>query len=146
MSRFTINSIIIAMTDIGKFISDVEKLKKHSRQNGGGGYMAIQNDLRNLFERATSCPMGLPGSLFEYWEKTYIFADSSIDLTYEPEADRLGKLGAMLAFLDNSDEDQDLLSPEDWQEIGRLVNYEAEDLPINILQEMMSVLVSKGAY
>jgi hypothetical protein len=134
------------MTDVGKFLSDVEKLKKHSRQNGIGGYMAIQSDLRKLFEHTASCPMGLPGSLFEYWEKTYIFADSSMDLTYEPEAERLGKLGAMLAFLDNSDEDQELLSSEDWQEIGRLVNFEAEDLPINTLQEMMSVLVSKGAY
>ena len=52
----------------------------------------------------------------------------------------------MLAFLNNSDEDQDLISDEDWQEIGRLVNYEAEDLPVNILQELMMVLVSKGAY
>ena len=88
--------------------------------------------------------MGLPGSIFEYWEEKYVL--NSPDLTYEPSAENAAKLGAMLAFLDNSDEDQELITDEDWQEIGRLVNYEAEDLPVDILQELMSVLVSKGAY
>lgn len=134
------------MTDIGKFLSDVEKIKKHARNNkpGFSGYNDIRDELRNLFERATSCPMGLPGSIYEYWENTYVF--NSTDLMYEPSDENTGKLAAMLAFLNNSDEDQDLISDEDWQEIGRLVNYEAEDLPVNILQELMMVLVSKGAY
>ncbi len=134
------------MTDIGKFLSDVEKIKKHARNNkpGFSGYNEIRDDIRNLFERATSCPMGLPGSIYEYWENTYVF--NSTDLMYEPSDENTGKLAAMLAFLNNSDEDQDLISDEDWQEIGRLVNYEAEDLPVNILQELMMVLVSKGAY
>lgn len=134
------------MTDIGKFLSDVEKLKKHARQNNSGNfsYNTIQNDLRNLFERSTTCPTDLPGSIYEYWENTYIFAGS--DLAEEPTTDHINKLGAMLAFLDNSDEDQDLISAEDWQEIGQLVNYEAEDLPVDILQELMMILVSKGAY
>ncbi len=134
------------MTDIGKFLSDVEKVKKHARNNkpGFSGYNDIRDDIRNLFERATSCPMGLPGSIYEYWENTYVF--NSTDLMYEPSDENTGKLAAMLAFLNNSDEDQDLISDEDWQEIGRLVNYEAEDLPVNILQELMMVLVSKGAY
>ena len=134
------------MTDIGKFLSDVEKVKKHARNNKPefSGYNDIRDDIRNLFERATSCPMGLPGSIYEYWENTYVF--NSTDLMYEPSDENTGKLAAMLAFLNNSDEDQDLISDEDWQEIGRLVNYEAEDLPVNILQELMMVLVSKGAY
>ena len=128
------NSIIMRMTDIGKFLSDVEKLKKHARNNkpGFSGYNDLRDDLRNLFERATSCPMGLPGSVFEYWENTYIL--NGADLTYEPGTDNSAKLGAFLAFLDNSDEDQDLITNEDWQEIGRLVNYEAEDLPVNRLK------------
>ncbi|MCR5436930.1 MAG: hypothetical protein K6E97_07695 [Treponema sp.] len=134
------------MTDIGKFLSDVEKIKKHERQNNNGkcDYNRIKNNLRNLFERATSCPIGLPGSIFEYWENTYVL--NSTDLSYEPSSDNIAKLGAFLAFLDNSDEDQDLITAEDWQKLGRLVNYEAEDLPVDILQELMMVLVSKGAY
>ena len=134
------------MTDIGKFLSDVEKIKKYARNNkpGFSGYNDIRDDIRNLFERASSCSMGLPGSIYEYWENTYVF--NSPDLTYEPGDENIGKLAAMLAFLNNSDEDQDLISSEDWQELGRLVNYEAEDLPVDILQELMMVLVSKGAY
>ena len=146
MKHFFQLSIITLMTDIGKFLSDLDKIKKHARNNkpGFSGYNDIRDELCNLFERATSCPTGLPGSIFEYWENTYVL--NSADLTYEPSADNAAKLGAMLAFLDNSDEDQDLISSEDWQELGRLVNYEAEDLPVDILQDLMTVLVSKGAY
>ncbi len=134
------------MTDIGKFLSDVEKLKKHERQNNNGkcDYNKIKNDLRNLFERSTSCPTDLPGSIFEYWENTYIL--NSTNIAEEPTSDNINKLGAFLGFLDNSDEDQDLISQEDWQEIGQLVNYEAEDLPVDILQDLMMILVNKGAY
>lgn len=134
------------MTDIGKFLSDVQKCMKHDRQNNSGksDYNRIKNDLRNIFERATSCPGELPGSVFEYWENEYIY--NSLDMTNEPTQDNANKLGAFLAFLDNSDEDQNLISDHDWQEIGQLVNYEAEELPVDILQDLMMVLVNKGAY
>ena len=58
------------MTDIGKFLSDVQKMLKHERQNNSGNvnYNKIGSDLRKLFERSTSCPGELPGSIFEYWE------------------------------------------------------------------------------
>ena len=52
----------------------------------------------------------------------------------------------MLAFLEDSDEFQNLLTQKDWQELRHLVNYEAEDLPVDILQSLMRVLVEKGAY
>ena len=44
------------MTDIGKFFSDVDKLKKHIRQNNSGkcDYDAVKKDLRSLFERAAN--------------------------------------------------------------------------------------------
>ena len=60
--------------------------------------------------------------------------------------ENLNKLAAILAFLDNSDELQEVLTEEDWKEIGELVNDEAEDLPIDILQDLMKILVEKGAY
>lgn len=134
------------MTDIGKFLSDVERIKKHDRQNNGNkpDYNRIARDLRNLFERSTSCPGELAGSIYEYWENKYVF--NSPNLAEEPDTDNLNKLGAFLGFLDNSDEDQDLISDEDWQELGQLVNYEAEDLPVDILQELMMMLVNHGAY
>ena len=133
------------MTSIGKFLSDIEKTKKIARQKGAaGGYNGIREELCRLFENATTCPTDLPHSLFEYWENTYIFTAS--DMTWEPNQENSERLAAMLAFMEDSDEYQDLLTNEDWQEIGRLVNFEAEDLPVDILQSLMSVLVSKGAY
>lgn len=133
------------MTTIDKFLSDIEKAKKYARQKGtAGGYNAVRGELERLFENASSCPTDLPHSLFEYWENTYIYTAS--DLTWEPEQANCERLAAMLAFMENSNEYTDILTDSDWQEIGRLVNYEAEDLPVNILQELMMVLVSKGAY
>jgi len=133
------------MTIVEKFLSDIERTKKVSREKGvTGGYKSIRQDLARLFENATSCPTDLPHSLFEYWENTYIF--TSADLTWEPESAKCERLAAMLALLEDSDEYFDCLTDDDWQEIGRLVNFEAEDLPVDILQQLMTVLVSKGAY
>lgn len=134
------------MTDIRKFIADVDKVKKHNRQNNGtnSGYDKLSKDLRSLFERSTSCGGQLPGSIFEYWENQYV--RNSADLTWEPGEENTNRLAAFLAFLENSSEYEELLTSEDWQELSELVNYEADDLPIDTLQELMAILVSKGAY
>lgn len=134
------------MTDIRKFLSDAERLKKHERQNNAGScnYNNIQNDLCKIFGRASAATNSLNDSIFSYWENEYVF--SSENFTEEPSAEHLEILAAYLAFLDNSDEGQELISQKDWQELGDLVNYEAEDLPVDLLQDLMKILVSKGAY
>ena len=134
------------MTDIGKFLSDIQRIKKHDRQNNGGNpdYNRIFRDLNILFLRSTSCPADLARSVFEYWENEYIF--NSQNQKEEPSEENSQKLAAMLAFLEDSDEFQSVLTQKDWQELGDLVNYEAEDLPVDILQSLMRVLVEKGAY
>lgn len=134
------------MTDIGKFLSDIQRIKKHDRQNHSGNpdYNRIFRDLNSLFLRSTSCPADLARSVFEYWENEYIF--SSQNQKEEPSEENSQKLAAMLAFLEDSDEFQNLLTQKDWQELRDLVNYEAEDLPVDVLQSLMRVLVEKGAY
>lgn len=134
------------MTDIGKFLSDIQRIKKHDRQNNGGNpdYNRIFRDLNSLFLRSTSCPADLARSVFEYWENEYIF--NSQNQKEEPSEENSQRLAAMLAFLEDSDEFQNLLTQNDWQELGDLVNYEAEDLPVDVLQSLMRVLVEKGAY
>lgn len=146
MQEKALKSIILTMTDIRKFLTDAERLKKHERQNNSGkcDYNKIQADLCKLFGRAASCTESLTDSIFSYWENEYIF--NSQNFEEEPTAENLGKLGAILAFLGNSDEDEDLLNEKDWQELGELVNYEADDLPVDLLQDLMRILVSKGAY
>ncbi|MDD6968520.1 MAG: hypothetical protein SPH83_06490 [Treponema sp.] len=134
------------MTDIGKFLSDIQRIKKHDRQNHSGNpdYNRIFRDLNSLFLRSTSCPADLARSVFEYWENEYIF--NSQNQKEEPSEENSQKLAAMLAFLEDSDEFQSVLTQKDWQELRDLVNYEAEGLPVDILQSLMRVLVEKGAY
>lgn len=134
------------MTDINKFLSDVEKTLKHARQNNSGksSYDRVKGDLRRLFERNAAAVGELADSVFEYWENEYIYR--SADLAWEPSAENQNRLAAYLAFLENSDEYQELVSDADWQELSRLVNFEAEDLDVDVLQDLMKILVSKGAY
>ena len=134
------------MTDIGKFLSNIQRIKKHDRQNNSGNpdYNRIFRELNSLFLRSTSCPADLARSVFEYWENEYIF--NSQNQKEEPSEENSQKLAAMLAFLEDSDEFQSVLTQKDWQELGDLVNYEAEDLSVDILQSLMRVLVEKGAY
>ena len=134
------------MTDIGKFLSNIQRIKKHDRQNNSGNpdYNRIFRELNSLFLRSTSCPADLARSVFEYWENEYIF--NSQNQKEEPSEENSQKLAAMLAFLEDSDEFQSVLTQKDWQELRDLVNYEAEDLPVDILQSLMRVLVEKGAY
>ena len=134
------------MTDIGKFLSNIQRIKKNDRQNNSGNpdYNRIFIELNSLFLRSTSCPADLARSVFEYWENEYIF--NSQNQKEEPSEENSQKLAAMLAFLEDSDEFQSVLTQKDWQELRDLVNYEAEDLPVDILQSLMRVLVEKGAY
>lgn len=134
------------MTDISKFLSDIQKSLKHDRQNnvGKSDYNRVKGDLRRLFERNASDVGELADSIYEYWENEYIYR--SADLTWEPSEENQNRLAAYLAFLENSDELQDFISDDDWNEFGRLVNFEAEELDVDVLQDLMKILVSKGAY
>ena len=145
-TRIIKNDIIEDMTDINKFLSDMQKSLKHDRQNNGGksDYNRVKNDLRRLFERNAAMVGELADSVYEYWENEYIYR--SADITAEPSEENQNRLAAYLAFLENSDEFQELISDADWNEFGRLVNFEAEDLDVDVLQDLMKILVSKGAY
>ena len=124
----------------------MQKALKHDRQNNGGksDYNRVKNDLRRLFERNAAAVGELADSVYEYWENEYIYR--AADVKAEPSEENQNRLAAYLAFLENSDEFQELISDADWSEFGRLVNFEAEDLDVDVLQDLMKILVSKGAY
>ena len=50
-----------------------------------------------------------------------------------------------MAFLEGSEEDSELLSQQDWHALADLVNYEAEGMAVEVLQTLMSILMSKNA-
>ncbi|MDY5831704.1 MAG: hypothetical protein SPK13_07545 [Treponema sp.] len=133
------------MTDIQKFSSDVKKIIKMNRFQGGS--LNLEDTCEKIiqqFERASSVPASLSGSVASYWKTTYI--DTSNEQENEPTQEHLDVLCGFLSFLENSDENSDLISNSDWKELSELVNCEAETLPIEILQQLMSILVEKGVF
>lgn len=133
------------MTDIEKFRSDIRRIAKRVRAENGGRYDASRacRQAAELFENSARIPGELPRSIAGYWLTAYI--DNSGTPGDEPTDEHIDKLGALMSFLDGSTEDGDLLSDDDWQEIGRLTGYEAEDLPIDILSGLMTILVDRKA-
>lgn len=133
------------MTDIQKFSSDVKKIIKMNRfQDGSLNLEDTCEKIIQQFERASSVPASLSGSVASYWKTTYI--DTSNEQENEPTQEHLDVLCGFLSFLENSDENFDLISDSDWKELSELVNCEAETLPIEILQQLMSILVEKGVF
>lgn len=133
------------MTDVEKFTSDVAKLKKMDRHenNNTNDYQRLSNPLADLFAKSSQVEKSLAGTIFDYWEKTYIW--NQTDLSEVPTEDDINKLSAFLAFLNNSDELSELVTDEDWKNLAELVNYEAEDMDIGKLTELMAILVDHHA-
>lgn len=134
------------MTDISKFLTDVQKFVKRDRQNNSGktSFARISKDVEKLFDRMAGIPGPLAENVFYYWENEYITSSETPD--DEPTEEHLDKLAGMLAFLSGSDEFEESITEEDWRDLSDIVSDEADDLPIDILQDLMRILVSKNAY
>lgn len=133
------------MDNIQKFYTDIQRIIKHDRADNGGAYdglrasksvskyfIALQRDVGNL-----------PHSIAEYWEQTYILPSSKLDS--EPTMPHITWLAAALLLLNdsfkekaNSDE-KTVFSKKDWEELCNLVNYEAGELPLEVLTSLMSI-------
>lgn len=133
------------MTDTQKFRADIQRTLKHVRADNNGRYDSQKacKEVISLFLRNTTVPGSLPSSVAEYWQRTYI--DESANPSEEPTSENIDRLCALLSFLENTQEDEECLTDADWHMLGELVNYEAEDLPLEQLQAMMGIIVSKGA-
>ncbi len=132
------------MADIQKFYADVQRIQKHTRA-ASGIYNAreVTSQLMRLFESNTRGLGDLPLSILEYWKKTYI--DCSAQPDNEPVQAHIDWLAVVLCFLDGElDADQDI-PRKDWKELASLINYEAEEIPIDVLSAMMTTLVEKKA-
>lgn len=135
------------MTLTEKFRADVQRTIKHERADNNGRYDASKaiEKIMNLFMRSTVVPGNLPRAVAYYWKETFIDPIPSEEMENEPTPYHIDMLAAFLGFLENTHEDEDLIEDEDWKELGELVNFEAEDLPIETLQALMMTIVSKGA-
>lgn len=132
------------MDSIQKFFSDIEKIKKHNRSADGKLDLSkTAEQIAVLFENSNRGLCDLPHTLTEYWISNYV--NPEIDGgANDISRDSIEKLCAMQAFL-LGDSETDVLTDDDWREIADAVNYEAEDLPMELLSQMMSTLVEKNA-
>ena len=136
----------IEMDSIQKLYSDVEKIKKHYRQENPHNYDGVKvcEQVREMFCRTNPALSSLAGSFADYWISTYII--NSTSPADEPKQESVQILAAMQSILEGSDEFTECLSQDDWKELCSLTNYEAEDLPIDALNDMMTIFVDKQAW
>lgn len=134
------------MDNIQKLYSDIEKIKKHNRNSSGTlDLNKVATQVSEMFQRNNRDFCDLPNSLAEYWVKTYVYPQIDLNAN-DLRQESVDKLCAMQAFLDNDiEDDTDCLTLDDWKQIAAFVNFEAEDMPIDLLSQMMSILVEKRA-
>ncbi|MCR5217265.1 hypothetical protein [Treponema sp.] len=132
------------MDSIQKFTSDIEKIKKFNRAQGGryNGEKVCQ-EAAELLARSNPSIKELAMAAGDYWMQTYIL--SSPDLENEPSGANIDKLAAIHALLQGDDQ-TDALEEGDWKELCSIVNAEAEDLPMDLLNELMSIFLDHQAF
>lgn len=135
------------MDSIQKFYSDIEKIKKHYRsEHQSYNAEEVCKQVVSLFERNNGHAPSLAQSFASYWLNTYIIPSSS--LADEPTAEHTEILGAMEALLQDPEESwsyTECLSSSDWKELCSLTNYEAEELPLELLSSLMKIFVDEQA-
>lgn len=133
------------MNEIDKFRADARRAIKHERAENGKNYdgMRAARQIALFFCKASPSLGGLPESISDYWlEEIVSSCPNPEDVPTEPQLDWLA---AALSFLQGDVEDCLCFSNADWKKIGELVNYEAEDLPIEELSMLMGILLEKQA-
>ena len=70
---------------------------------------------------------------------------SSEDLANEPSEANIDRIKAFYSFVNNDiSEVLDVLTADDWENLRDFVNFEAETVDLDSLQNMMSVILEKG--
>ena len=127
-----------------KLYSDMEKIKKMSLQKNGGKYKSeeICNEIKDLFIRTNRDVESLASSIASWWYDNYITGSEG----EQPSQENKDRLLAAQSLLDNNEEGLSILTKDDFKQLCAIVNMEAEDLPMDMLNDLMSIFVSKQAY
>jgi len=139
-------SIMIVMSDISKFLADIQRIKKHVRADNGGNYVGkkVCEQIADLFTANNRNITDLARSISDYWFNTYVL--SSVDLNNEPSEDNLSRISAFQNFLDgDEEEDYSVLTDDDWETLRDFTNDEAQNMDLDQLQNMMSIILHNGA-
>lgn len=124
------------MTKSEKFASDLLRIKKQNRSEGAFNLQAALKSMEALFVAQNSQWRGLALSLFSWWKDEHARGP-------EIEDGGIKKLCALQAFLCGEEADESL-DQNDWQRIREEVGYEAENIPLDALNDMMKTIVERG--
>ncbi len=134
------------MNNTDKLLADIAQLKKRDLSENGNVYDGERfcRKINNLFASNNRFIGETAASFVDYWFNTYILA--SKDIKNEPSRENMDRLVAIQSILDGSSEQTECLSKEDWKELCSIVDTEADDLPLDVLNELMSLFVEKQAF
>lgn len=130
----------IRMTDIDKFYSDADKLVKRASVPGSSYAEKLNSELSRLFLIWTRDFGQLGSTLCEYWHITY--GDN-----LSTETDRKAAvewLASALCLLSGCFTNEMDFPDRDWQEIRDIISAEAEEIDIDLLMSIMSIIVERG--
>ena len=132
------------MNDIQKFQADIKRIIKHDRADNGGVYDGIRasRTIAELFVSSNKDCQGLAQSISELWLAKVTASKTPAE---EPSEDNLSWLYDVQEFLDGTLSDGTVLTKADFSEFRDLINYEAEDLPVEMLTSMMNTIMDHDA-
>ena len=128
------------MDSIQKLYTDIRKIAKHGRTED------LQSVCETISHRFSALfpDLGiLPESVADYWVTNRIL--NSAQPENEPSEKNLLWLITAADILNGtySENGQNEFSAKDWEQLRDMVRYEAEDLPLDKLTELMSLFVAK---
>ena len=132
------------MNDIQKFQADIKRIIKHDRADNGGSYDGVRasKTITELFVSSNKDCQGLAQSISELWLSKIT---SSANPAEEPSEDNLSWLYDVQEFLDGTLSGETVLTKDDFVELRDLINYEGEDLPVDMLTTMMNTIMDHDA-
>lgn len=133
------------MNDCEKLIADARRIIKHERAENADRYDGLKtcSKIADLLPKNNPAIISIARQVSDYWYSTYIA--SSAEPQKEPSEEKLDKLSAMQNFLEGIDDGNQILSQQDWQELAQIIRFEAEDMPLELLSNMMSLIVEHDA-
>ena len=129
------------MDSIQKLNSDILKVKKHhlAENSGAINLPKLCDEITKLFVSSNRGIESLARSFADYWANKYVLSGQGSELTEKS----ISVLISMQALFENEVSLTDSLDSEDWKELCELTNYEAEDLPLDFLNNLMMIFVDK---
>lgn len=129
------------MTNLDKFYSDADRLM--ARASVPGALQAAQKygqELSRLFLVWARDYGNLASDLANYWTVTY---SRTLDT---PEGRKAGAewFGSLLSLLGGSFSSEMNFPDRDWEEIRETINAEAENLDMDLLTSILTVIVDRG--